>query len=73
MCTGIRNGFSKVLDSTVHPLTSEITGAAAMNMQFSKQKKLPDMPKSTELLPKPDISELCDVLHFPVGFCYILH
>ncbi|KAJ1376078.1 Zinc finger, PHD-type, partial [Sesbania bispinosa] len=55
---GSRIGFSKAaLDSIVHPLTNEITGAAVIDIQFLEQKKLPDMPK-------PDISGLCDVLHF---------
>lgn len=42
----------------------KFNGAAVMKKQIPKQKKLHGMPKSTKLLSKPDISGLCDVLHF---------
>ncbi|XP_027188139.1 uncharacterized protein [Cicer arietinum] len=42
----------------------KLNGAAVMNKHIPKQKKLPDMPKNTKFLSKPDISGLCDVLHF---------
>ncbi|KAK7245118.1 hypothetical protein RIF29_39952 [Crotalaria pallida] len=61
---GNMDGLSKVLDSTVHRLISDISRPAAMNEQYSKQK-LHDMPKGTEFLPNPDVSGLCDVLHLP--------
>jgi hypothetical protein len=74
MHTGNRIGFYNKFDSITHPLTNEMTGAAAITKQIPKQKKLPDMPKSNKLLSKPDISIscLCDVLHFSVGSQYIL-
>ncbi|KAG5083829.1 hypothetical protein JHK82_053993 [Glycine max] len=33
-------------------------------MQFSEKKNLLDMPNTIEFLPKPDISCICDILHF---------
>ncbi|TKY62142.1 Helicase protein MOM1 [Spatholobus suberectus] len=61
---GNSNGLSNVLDSTMHPLTNETTGATATNMQFSEKNKLLDIPNNIKFLPKPDISGLCDILHF---------
>ncbi|KAK7285039.1 hypothetical protein RJT34_19796 [Clitoria ternatea] len=69
---GNTNGLSNVLDSMVHPLTTEITRATATNMLSSEKKKLLDIPNGMELS-KSDISALCDALHFSVGSQYILN
>ena len=57
-------------DSAKDPLTSEITRVAAINDKSLEQKKLTDMPKSTEFFPKPDLAGLSDVLQLPVGSRY---
>ncbi|CAK8543860.1 unnamed protein product [Lathyrus sativus] len=41
----------------------KLNGASVMKKPIQKQKKRSAMPKSTKLLSKPDISDLCDVLH----------
>ncbi|KAL2345065.1 hypothetical protein Fmac_006350 [Flemingia macrophylla] len=61
---GNSKGLSNALDSTVHPLTNETARATATNMQFSEKKNLLDIPNGNKCLPKPDISGLCDILHF---------
>ncbi|XP_019444329.1 PREDICTED: chromodomain-helicase-DNA-binding protein 3-like isoform X2 [Lupinus angustifolius] len=43
---------------------SAVRKARKMN-GTAEQNKLHDIPESAELLPKPDISVLCDVLHLP--------
>ncbi|CAI8614611.1 unnamed protein product [Vicia faba] len=43
----------------------KLNGVSVMNKPIKKQKERPDMPKSTKLLSKPAISDLCDVLHIP--------
>ncbi|XP_020210797.1 chromodomain-helicase-DNA-binding protein 3 isoform X2 [Cajanus cajan] len=61
---GNSKGLSNALDSTVHPLTNETAQATATSMQFTEKKKLLDIPNSINCLPKPNISGLCDILHF---------
>ncbi|CAL5194047.1 unnamed protein product [Lathyrus oleraceus] len=41
----------------------KLNGVSVMKKPIQKQKKRPNMPKSTKLMSKPDISDLCDVLH----------
>ncbi|XP_058738122.1 ISWI chromatin-remodeling complex ATPase ISW2-like isoform X2 [Vicia villosa] len=43
----------------------QLNGVSVINKPIQKLKKPPEMPKSTKLLSKPDISDLCDVLHIP--------
>ncbi|KAI4300289.1 hypothetical protein L6164_033684 [Bauhinia variegata] len=56
---------SKIHDSIpVRPSCSQMKRLSASDVDSVEQSELLHVPKSTEFLPKPDISGLCDVLRF---------